>query len=162
MGGVSREDSILPGTGRGTVRRKANGGGGHSLRKPEVYTARKLRKTMSLPEALLWKQLRGKKLGFAVRRQHPIPPYIVDFYVPDARLVIEIDGEAHDRGDRPIRDERRNEYLNSKGYRLLRISAVKVLKNLDGVIEGIVAQVRRPLHHQALLDGPPPRSGEDF
>ena len=94
---------ILPGTGRGTIRRKANGGGGASLRKPEVYTARRLRRKLSLPEAMLWKQLSSQKLGFRCRKQHPIGPYIVDFYVAQARLVIEVDGEVHSRGDRPAR-----------------------------------------------------------
>ena len=151
---------ILPGTGRGTIRRRANGGGGSSLRKPEVYAARKLRRSLSLPEAILWNQLRSKKLGFGVRKQHPIGPYIADFYVPQARLVMEVDGESHNRGDTPIRDERRNEYLRHKGYRLLRIPAVDVLKNLDGVIRGIAAEAARPLHHPS--DGPPPRAGEDL
>src|SRR6185503_5799253 len=82
---------ILPGTGRGTIR-KANGGGGASLRKPEVYAARKLRRRMSPPEVLLWSQVRRRKLGFKVLRQHPIGSYSADFYIPTARLVIEIDG----------------------------------------------------------------------
>jgi very-short-patch-repair endonuclease len=153
---------ILPGTGRGTIGRRANGGGGGSLRKPEVYVARKLRKTMSLPEVLLWNQLRGKRLGFKVRSQHPIGPYVVDFYVSACRFVIEVDGEAHDRGDRPCRDQQRDAYLTGRGYRLLRIPAVEVLRNMEGVIEGIAAEASRPLHHQAALDGPPPRAGEDL
>jgi very-short-patch-repair endonuclease len=153
---------ILPGTGSGTIGQRANGGGGSSLRKPEVYTARKLRRSTSLPEVLLWNQVRGKKLGFRMRHQHPIGPYVVDFYVAECRLVIEIDGEAHDRGDRPARDQSRDEYLTRKGNGLLRIPAVEVLRNIEGVVEGIVAAATRPLHHQAALDGPPPRPGEDL
>ena len=151
---------ILPGTGRGTIRRKANGGGGSTLRKPTVYAARKLRRDMSLPEVLLWNEIRREKLGFRVRHQHPIGPYVVDFYVTDCRLVIEIDGEAHDRGNQPLRDQRRDTYLTGKGYRLLRIPAVEVLREMDSVVEGIAAAAGRPLHHPA--DGPPPRAGEDF
>jgi very-short-patch-repair endonuclease len=104
----------------------------------------------------------SKKLGFGVRKQHPIGAYFADFYVPHARLVIEVDGEAHNRGDRPVRDERRAEYLKTKGYRLLRIPAVEVLRNLESVLQAIVVQATRPLHHQAALDGPPPRAGEDL
>ena len=151
---------ILPGTGRGTAR-EARGGGGGSLRKPAVYLARKLRRTMSPPETLLWSLLRGSKLGFKVRRQDPIGPYVADFFVPAAGLVIEVDGSSHDYGDRPIRDERRNEYLRERGYRILRLNAADVMKNLDGALQYIVVEAKVPLHHQAALDGSPPRAGEE-
>ena len=151
---------ILPGTGRGTAR-EARGGGGSSLRKPTVYNARQLRRTMSPPEALLWSCLRGSKLGFKVRRQHPIGPYVADFFVHDAGLVIEIDGSPHDYGDRPERDERRDQYLRGLGYRILHLAAADVMKNLEGALQYVVVQVKAPLHHQAALDGPPPRPGEE-
>ena len=147
---------ILPGTGRGT---SEAGGGGASLRKPEVYAARKMRRQMSLPEAMLWNELRGRKLGFKVRRQHPIGPYIVDFYAREGALVIEVDGEAHSRGDRPRRDAVRDAFLERNGYRLRRIAAVDVLKDIGSVVEAVVAHSRSPLHHPA--DGPPPRAGEE-
>jgi very-short-patch-repair endonuclease len=149
---------ILPGTGRGTIR-KANGGGGASLRKPEVYAARKLRRRMSPPEVLLWSQVRRRKLGFKVLRQHPIGSYSADFYIPTARLVIEIDGGGHDFGDRPKRDNGRDRYMLGQGYRVLRIAARDVMKNLDGVLSYITAQVTDPLHQPAA--GPPPRHGEE-
>ena len=147
---------ILPGTGRGT---SVAGGGGSSLRKPAVYAARKLRRTMTLPEAMLWQRLRGSGLGVKVRRQHPIGPYVVDFYVREWRLVIEVDGEAHNLGDRPERDAIRDEYLELNGNRMLRVAAFDVMKDFDGVLEGILAQANSPLHHPA--DGPPPRAGEE-
>jgi very-short-patch-repair endonuclease len=150
---------ILPETGRGTIRRRAKGGGGGSLRKPSVYLARKLRRRMSPPEVLLWEQLRGSKLGFKVRRQHPVGPYVADFFVRDCALVIEVDGTAHDFGERPSRDEVRDRYLSERGYRLLKISGFDVMNNLDGVVSLIVEKVGNPLHHPS--DGPPPRCGED-
>ena len=148
---------ILPGTGRGT---SVAGGGGASLRKPAVYVARKLRRQMSPPEVLLWDRLRGSKLGFKVRRQHPIGPYVADFFVRDAGLVIEIDGGAHDFGDRPSRDAARNRFMDERSYRVIRILASDVMQNLDGVLRFIVEQVTNPLQHPA--DGPPPHLGEDF
>ena len=151
---------ILPGTGRGTIRRRANGGGGVSLRKPSVYTARKLRRQMSPPEALLWSQLRGSKLGFKVRRQHPIGPYVADFFVRDVGLVIEVDGSPHDFGDRPDRDEARDRYMTERGLRVVRLVAADVMKNLQGNLQFIIAQVTNPLHHPA--DGPPPHAGEEL
>ena len=150
---------ILPGTGRGTIRRRANGGGGVSLRRPSVYFARKMRREMSPPEALLWDQLRGRKLGFKVRRQHPIGPYVADFFVRDSGLVIEIDGEAHNYGLRLSRDVARDRYLNERGYRVLRILGSDVMKDLDAVVRMIASQVTSPLHHPS--DGPPPHAGED-
>jgi very-short-patch-repair endonuclease len=151
---------IFPETGRGTIR-KANGGGGASLRKPAVYKARKLRRQMSPPEALLWSELRGNKIGFKVRRQHPIGPYVVDFFIRDGALIIEIDGSSHDYGDRPERDAVRESYLIDSGYRILRIAAGDVMRNLEGALKYIVVQATNPLHHQAALDGPPPRPGEE-
>jgi very-short-patch-repair endonuclease len=151
---------ILPGTGRGTIGRRANGGGGGSLRKASVYRARKLRRAMSLPEVMLWQQLRGKKLGFKVLRQHPIGQYVADFYVSEARLVIEIDGDGHNRADNPTNDATRDKYLRDRGCEIMRIPAVEVLRDLGSVLEGIVAQVTSPLHHAP--HGPPPRPGEEL
>ena len=150
---------ILPGTGRGTVR-EANGGGGGSLRKPAVYAARKLRRTMSPPEVMLWNQLRGSKLGFKVGRQHPIGPYVAEFFVRDTNLVIEVDGSAHDFGDRPSRDAVREHYIVQHGFRIVRLAAVDVIRDLDAALIFIAEQVKNPLHHP--LDGPPPHAGEDF
>ena len=116
---------------------------------------------MSLPEALLWQRLRGSPSGVAFRKQHPIDPYVADFYCSRSKLVIEIDGQAHDRGDRPRRDERRDAFLQERGYRVLRIAADEVLKDPDGVASSIVAfAAANPLHQPSA--GPPPRPGEDL
>jgi very-short-patch-repair endonuclease len=117
---------------------------------------------MSLPEVLMWQRLRGSPEGVAFRKQHPIDPYVADFYCSRARLVIEIDGAAHDRGDRPRRDEARAAFLRERGYQVLRIAAGDVLKDPDGVAASIVAYAADPLHHRAARGGPPPRPGEDL
>ncbi|MDP8995171.1 MAG: endonuclease domain-containing protein [Pseudomonadota bacterium] len=116
---------------------------------------------MSLPEVLLWQRLRGSPGGVAFRKQHPIDPYVVDFYCSSSKLVIEVDGEAHDRGDRPQRDEARASFLRGRGYRVLRVAAKDVLKDPDGIAAAIVAAAAVPHHHRALRGGPPPRPGED-
>jgi very-short-patch-repair endonuclease len=115
---------------------------------------------MSLPEVLLWQPLRGSKAGLKFRRQHPIGNYVVDFYCREAALAIEIDGEAHSRADRPVRDDRRDAFLKENGYQVLHIQASEVLADADRVATSIASLVARPLHHPA--DGPPPRTGEDF
>jgi very-short-patch-repair endonuclease len=117
---------------------------------------------MSLPEVLLWHQLRERPGGFKFRKQCPQENYSLDFACLEARLCIEVDGEAHERGDRPARDEQRDRRLLELGFETMRIPASEVLGNMEGVLMGIVARCRalRPLHRSS--DGPPPRSGEDL
>jgi len=66
-----------------------------------ALNARKLRRNMTLPEVLLWRWLRQRPEGLKFRRQYPTGPYVLDFFCSDARLAIEVDGEAHSCGDRP-------------------------------------------------------------
>ena len=85
-------------------------------------------------------------------------PYVLDFFCGDARLAVEVDGEAHSRGDRPTRDEVRDRWLGAAGIATLRVAAVDVLKDADAVVRWIVAQAsaRLPRHQPARPDGPPP------
>jgi very-short-patch-repair endonuclease len=99
--------------------------------------ARRLRRSMSLPEVLLWRELRRKPDGVQYRRQHPAGPYVLDFFCATANLAIEVDGEAHSLGDRPDKDLARDEWLEEQGIRTMRIPAHEVLNNLNGVIEHI-------------------------
>nr|WP_281178802.1 DUF559 domain-containing protein [Sphingomonas pruni] len=128
----------------------------------DVRRARVDRKNMSLPEVLLWQVLRKAPGGFKFRRQNPQLGYRLDFACLEARLAIEVDGEAHERGNRPARDAVRDQRLAEIGFSTLRIPAIEILKDLDAVITGIVAACRErgPLHRPS--GGPPPRSGEDF
>jgi very-short-patch-repair endonuclease len=78
--------------------------------------ARELRRQMSLPEVVLWQALRNVRLaGLRFRRQHPIGPYILDFYCPAARLALEVDGFAHYSIAEAYRDERRQAWLAQQG-----------------------------------------------
>lgn len=131
-------------------------------RRPETYTARKLRKDMSLPEVLLWQRLRGQATGFKFRRQHPVGDYIADFYCSSLKLVIEVDGEGHNQGDNPLRDLRRDRFMEENGYKVLRLAASEILKDADKVAASIGALVASPLHHQPAAGGPPPRAGEEW
>ena len=67
--------------------------------KKTVARAKALRRSLSLPEAMLWARLKGSDVHF--RKQHPVGPYIVDFYCASRKLAIEVDGEAHNFGDCP-------------------------------------------------------------
>jgi very-short-patch-repair endonuclease len=123
--------------------------------------ARKLRKTMSLPEVLLWRELRKRPAGLKFRRQHPAGEFILDFACLEARLAVEIDGESHDRSGNPAYDAARDDWLMAQGFRTLRIPAREVLGKLEAVVRFIVHEARRcqPLHQPSA--GPPPRTGED-
>ncbi|MBX9796257.1 endonuclease domain-containing protein [Sphingomonas sp.] len=124
-----------------------------------VRQSRRLRRAMTLPEILLWQALRDRPGGLKFRRQHPSGAYTLDFYCSDARLAIEVDGEAHSRSDRPARDAVRDAWFADRGIATLRLAAADVLRDLDAVVRGIVAQAcaRLPLHHPAAPGGPPPR-----
>ncbi len=124
-----------------------------------VKRARKLRKAMSLPEVLLWRQFQLRPFGLKFRRQHGTGNFILDFYCSDARLAVEVDGIAHDMGDRPVRDEARDAWMLEHGIETLRVPASEVLKDAVGTAEAIAnfARSRLPLHHPAALGGPPPR-----
>lgn len=132
-------------------------------RSNSARNARSLRRKMTLPEVILWHWLRQRPDGLKFRRQYPTGPYVLDFYCSDARLAIEVDGEAHLRGDRPQRDEARDQWLRANGIETLRIPAVDLLEDADAVLRFIMLKVRArlPLHHPA--GGPPPRGklGED-
>ena len=134
-------------------------------RKRATMNARNLRRRMTLPEVLLWRELRKRPSGLKFRRQHPTGPYVLDFFCGDARLAIEIDGEAHSRGDRPTRDATRDTWLLAAGVETLRVPAAAVLDDLDAVVSWLVAEAteRLPPHHPAAPAGPPPRGklGED-
>ncbi|HEX8225623.1 MAG TPA: DUF559 domain-containing protein [Allosphingosinicella sp.] len=153
---------VPPRNGEGD-RAKPGGGGPRVLKAPikTVKLARRLRKEMSPAERLLWWALKQRPEGYRFRKQCPQGRYSLDFACLSARLAIEVDGEAHDRGDRPARDAARDRHLQSLGWLTMRIPAEEVFNNLEGVVLGIVGACRRrgPLHHAS--HGPPPRSGEE-
>ncbi|WP_324186883.1 endonuclease domain-containing protein [Pelagerythrobacter aerophilus] len=104
-----------------------------------VKRAKRLRREMSLPEVLLWQQLRSSPRGLRFRKQHPAGRYVLDFFCARANLAIEIDGLAHDMGDRPARDEERDAWLRERRIGTLRILASDVLADATAVAEGILA-----------------------
>jgi very-short-patch-repair endonuclease len=111
---------------------------------------------MTLPEVALWHVLRERPGGFKFRRQHPVGPYVLDFYCAAASLAVEVDGMAHDMGDHPARDERRDLWLAGQGIFVLRVPATEVLRDLDAVVTAIHQRCALPLHQPSA--GPPPRA----
>ncbi|MCL4501585.1 MAG: DUF559 domain-containing protein [Deltaproteobacteria bacterium] len=108
--------------------------------------ARQLRQHLTDSERALWRRLRGKQLaGVQFYRQKPIGNYILDFYTPKAKLVIEIDGSQHSEAPHIEQDKKRDEYLGSLGLIVLRINSRQVLKETDSVVEFIYQTITQRL-----------------
>ena len=104
-----------------------------------VAIARKLRGSETEAERRLWGYLRDHRLaGIKFRRQVPIPPYVADFACLSHRLIVEVDGATHGDAVEVLFDERRTQYLQSKGFAVHRVQNVDVLTNMTGVLDGIL------------------------
>ena len=118
----------------------------------EITPQRKdLRNSPTDAEIVLWARLQRKQLnGKKFRRQASIGPYIVDFYCPEYRVIVELDGAGHHTEDGAKHDERRTEYLEKRGLRVLRFENKEVLENLRDVLQTILLVLERPprLRHQ--------------
>ncbi|WP_082496051.1 endonuclease domain-containing protein [Brevundimonas sp. Leaf363] len=96
--------------------------------------ARALRRKMTLPEVLLWQRLKGR--GF--RKQHPLEPYILDFFHEATSQCFEVDGQDHDEAH----DVRREAFVASQGIKTVRIPAKEILKDPDEVAEYVLTLIR--------------------
>src|SRR5438105_14533662 len=92
--------------------------------------ARYLRKSATKWERILWRQLRNRNFaGYKFRRQHPVAPYVLDFYCPSAKLAIELDGGGHNYRLGQIRDRTRSKLLAREGIVVLRSGIIKFARN---------------------------------
>jgi very-short-patch-repair endonuclease len=106
--------------------------------------AKRLRRTMTRAETLLWRHLKAHRLAaLGFRRQVPMGDYIADFVAHSCKLVVEVDGESHDFVERVRHDKIRDQWFASRGYRVLRFANDDVLKNLEGVVITIGLAVGR-------------------
>ena len=97
-----------------------------------------LRNRMTGAEKVLWEKLRNRQIkGFRFRRQHPINEFVVDFFCYEAKLIIELDGEAHDNPFQAERDEERTNMLKNMGLKEIRFRNEEVFNNLDEVVSKI-------------------------
>ena len=103
-----------------------------------LQKARDLRRNPTDAEQRLWPSLCGRQMcGFKFRRQHPIGPYIADFYSHEAQLVIEIDGGQHGEDNQRLYYEKRTAYLEAQGIRVLRFWNHHVFEETESVLEVI-------------------------
>ena len=107
-----------------------------------IERARTMRKESTPAERAFWRVVSNKKVdGYKFRRQHPIGRYIVDFYCHEIKLVIEIDGESH--AFQEEYDQVRTAWLEAQGCKVVRFSNREVTQNLAGVVETILAIIRK-------------------
>jgi very-short-patch-repair endonuclease len=110
---------------------------------------RMLRRSSTDAERRLWQCLRARQLaGAKFRRQHALGPYVLDFYSPQHRLAVEVDGSSHLSPEGQLRDDVRTAYLQSQGVRVLRFTNIEVLAATDAVQERVL---------RAIIDDPSPQ-----
>jgi very-short-patch-repair endonuclease len=129
------------------------------LEKKSRKYAKKLRRSLTNAEVILWSRLRKKQLnGYVFRRQHPIGPFIADFACIAEKLIIEIDGATHSTVKEIAHDQRRTAFLEDRGWKVLRVTNPDVYENLEGVLEAIASKLPPP----SASPPPPPQAGEEI
>jgi len=105
----------------------------------KTHVTRKLRRDQTPHESKLWYNLRSRNLqGLKFRRQYKIGPYVVDFFCPSKKLVIELDGGHHVEGEVSLRDQKEQKYVESQGYHMLRFWNSDVDSSLEDILNEIL------------------------
>ena len=109
----------------------------HNL-KEQTVVRRSLRNNATAPEAILWLRLKGKQIeGLKFRRQFGVGPYVLDFYCPELRLAIELDGEVHNTSWGEAHDEIRTKFLMENNINVLRFKNEVVYQNIEAIVQEI-------------------------
>lgn len=109
----------------------------HNL-KEQTVVRRSLRNNSTAPEAILWLRLKGKQIeGLKFRRQFGVGPYVLDFYCPELRLAIELDGEVHNTSWGEAHDEIRTKFLMENNINVLRFKNEVVYQNIEAIVQEI-------------------------
>ena len=122
--------------------------------KQNIDFAKSQRRMASDYVLIVWQWLRNRQvLGQKFRREHPVPPYTVDFFCVELGLVIEIDGQPHLSPEGIAHDRVRDRFLKSLGYEILRISGYEILRDSQTVRNGIAGFVKVALDGREKVDG---------
>ena len=114
----------------------------HFNRTSDRGKRQRLRNNMPKAEILLWSRLcRRQVTGAKFRRQYGVDQFVVDFYCPEVKLAIEVDGSSHDSNEAQAYDQARQRQIEALGIRFLRFRNGQVYRELDGVVEVIRAKV---------------------
>jgi very-short-patch-repair endonuclease len=124
------------------------------------HLGQQLRKNLTDSENRLWSKIRGRKiLDVQFYRQKPIGDYIVDFYAPKVKLVVEVDGSQHLDAESAAKDRLRDEFMGRLGLKVLRFNSMEVLKETESVLETIYRAMNERLSGEIPLN-PPLKKGE--
>lgn len=120
-----------------------------------------MRRDLTPAERALWDAPRGRRAGgLRFRCQHPVGPFVLDFFCPAARLVIEVDGAIHEQ--QREQDAARTEHLQQYGYRILRFTNDQVIFDLNAVVEQIILAAQDiPAEQRTRRKQPPPPATTD-
>lgn len=110
----------------------------HESANQRVTFARKQRRLMSRIEAVLWQELRDRRLsGWKFRRQRPVGPFVADFLCEEAKVIVEADGPVHQSDDQRARDRERDLWLRRQGFAVLRFPEERIMTRVDDVLREI-------------------------
>jgi very-short-patch-repair endonuclease len=113
-------------------------------RSSETGKRRQLRSSMPDAEVILWSRLKGRQLlGCKFRRQYSVGSFVVDFFSPEVKLGIELDGDSHFQVGVAEYDQKRQQFIESFGIRIVRFLNTEIYQNLDGVLEVIRTEILR-------------------
>jgi len=111
-------------------------------RETEKDKRQELRNSMPKAEVILWMRLKGRQLlRCKFRRQFSIGAFVIDFYSPEIKLAIELDGDSHFREGAREYDHERQTFIESFGIKIIRFLNVDIYENLDGVMEAIEREI---------------------
>ncbi len=112
-------------------------------KKSEKEKRKNLRKNMTEEEVILWSVIKNKKLSrVKFRRQYSVGPFIIDFFSVEYKLAIELDGSQHFKEDAIEYDNKRTEYLEALGIKVIRITNKEIRHNLEGVLKYISKEIK--------------------
>jgi len=115
----------------------------HYNRRRDLGNCGRLRRHAPEAERKLWQALRAGGLGTKFRLQYSVDAFVLDFYAPQSKLAIEVDGDSHFTPEAMAYDAARSRHLSSFGIQVLRVTNAEVCTNLDGVLSTIAEAVRR-------------------
>ena len=126
---------------------------GYEMADPMLYSLLKNfafenRKKPTEAESILWDYLKGNTLGAHFRRQHIIGQFIADFVCLSHKLIIEVDGKYHQLPDQQITDKERTDWLESKGFRVMRFENEQIIADTNGVLRIIKAYINNEREQQ--------------
>ena len=123
----------------------------HFNRTQEKETRRKLRRNETLAEKHMWSQLRNRQLlGLKFKRQYSVDKFVIDFYCPEQKIAIELDGNVHELEDVKMNDLERQKYIETYGIKFIRIKNEEYLGNPNKVFAKLEAELKNVLNKKPL------------